>query len=139
MRVGEKMFYEWDIAVPANTAEAAPKDTRVYVGAGVIVEGAVQFPRRCAGLVHVQLREGGYQLWPRNRTGSIKGDDAIVPMTEAYEIKAWGTELTILAWNTSELHAHTVTVRVVVLPKALAWPYLALQNLTNALRMALGI
>ena len=109
------MFYEWAIAVPANTTEAAPITQEMKLTKGVITRIEIQFPTGCAGLAHCRILEGTIQKWPTPPSTSFASDGYTVPIEENYELENLPATLFAKAWNLDDTYDHTIYVRVGVL------------------------
>lgn len=121
------MLYEYDLIVPANTAEAEAVEQRMKLTAGVIHRVEVQFPIGTRALIHVQIFRGGHQVWPTNLDGNIKADGYVVAWDENYELSAGDNELVAKGWSTADTYSYTVSVRVGILAKEAVnpWAHLA--------------
>jgi len=128
------MFYEFDAVTPVGRLEANPLKTEMKVHRGVLVKGEIMFPLGCAGVAHARVFILEHQIWPLNRTGSMKGDYTTIEIREAIEIRPGEETLHALTWNTSGRNSHTITIRLIVLPRLLAYPYLMIQGLVDSLR-----
>jgi len=114
------MFFAWDISVTAGTAEATPKTQILKLTSGVITGVDVKFPSGCHGLVKVRLKHWEFQLMPLSRGEWITGDDEAVKMPTYFELATGPYELKFEGSSPDASYDHTVTVRVSVLPKAVA-------------------
>ena len=123
------MQYVKDVFIEHNTTYANRITRDFKVSRGVIVLAAVRFPFGCCRLVGVKINHGLHQVVPANPDGSLFGHNETIDPPEWYEIKSGGAVMTIKAWNLDEAFDHTITVRLVVLPKWLAYPYSILANL----------
>lgn len=131
------MFYEFDITVSKNTAEADAQKTVLRLQRGIITEASVQIPTGCKGLVNLRAKRGGQALWPKNIEGSIKGNGAIIPISAYEELKAGWNQIDIYTWNTSTKHDHTLTLRIIVLPDYVANPFAGMESIRNSLILLL--
>ena len=112
------MFYEFTVAVPANTAKTAPAELQVALSPGRLVAVSVQFPRGCFGLVHTCALRSAHQLYPSNIDGDISAEDATIPWADDLVLEDDPYVLTLQAWSAGSFFAHTVTWRFNVLPLA---------------------
>ena len=113
------MMYSYAITVPPNTAYADPVIEEVKLPAGLISHVEVEFPAGCAGLVHVVVTEGLHQVWPTNPEGDLASDGYVIPWDEHIEITEPTLRLEAVVWSDDDTYAHTVTVRITVLPAGL--------------------
>lgn len=110
------MFYEKDLPLPANTPRSAPVDVDLSVHPGTVERIAVQFPKGCAGIVHVQIFHWERQVWPNNPSGSFRGNDTVIEFTEDYRLSDFPFVLTLRGWNDDDTYLHTPIVRVQIRP-----------------------
>ena len=110
------MFYEFVLAVPANTAKAAPAELEVPLDAGAVVGVSVQFPRGCRGEVQVAIFRSNHQVWPGDPDTYISGDDAIVPWVEDYDLDDVPYSFLLRGWSPTTRFAHNITFRFNLLP-----------------------
>lgn len=110
------MFYELRISIPANTAKAAAVDTDLFLHAGTVTQVGIEFPKGCAGLVHVQIFHWERQLWPTNTDSDFIGDGAQIVFTEDYKVVDPPFIFTVREWNLDELYAHAPIVRLQIVP-----------------------
>lgn len=114
------MFFAWDITILAGTADNAPKKETLELAAGVITGISVKFPSGCHGLVKVRLNHGEFQLMPLSRAEWVTGDDEPVKMATYYELKPGMSKLKFEGSSPVCSYPHTVTIRVSILPRAVA-------------------
>lgn len=110
------MYYDVSFTIPANTAKAAPLEQQVKLCHGVIHRVEIGFPSGCAGLVHLQVRHGLYQVWPTNAQGSFNTDDYTIPIDDYFELFEEPYILTLVGWNLDDTYDHTLEVRFGILP-----------------------
>lgn len=123
------VFYEFDATTPANTAESSPLETAMRVNAGIIHFVEVMFPAGCAGLTHARIKQGGFQLYPRNESGSLKGDRTYLRFSDFYEVMPGEGHLRLITWNDSKIHQHKVTVRIGILQPGEMFPEIKVADL----------
>jgi len=114
------MLYCWDVTIPAGSTEAAPYVQQLKISKGVIVKLQVKFPSGCHGLVKVRLFRWTSQLWPLSPGEWITGDDEVIDAPEYYEFLKGPYRLELKGCSPGTTFAHMVTVRIVILPKAVA-------------------
>ena len=118
------MIFRFGIETPANTAATAKVKTLLGIPQGIITQLDVQFPSGPQGLLHLQIRNSLHQLFPYNTDEDFSSDfvnisfrEHIPHLIEPYELQAY-------TWNLDTLYAHTVIVRIGVLPVHVAAPWL---------------
>lgn len=114
------MFFAWDITIAAGTGEDELKEQILKITKGVITRLDVKFPPGCHGLVKVRLLRSEFQLVPLSRDEWVTGDDETVPSETYYELEETPPELKFIGCSPDTTYPHTVTVRIQVLPKAIA-------------------
>jgi len=106
------MIYSFEIAIAANTAEAAAQETAIKLAPGKVTRVEVLFPGGCAGLVHARILRGAQQLWPSNPSSNFSGDGEVISIDEEYDMIESGYELTAKTWNDDDTFAHTIQIRL---------------------------
>lgn len=133
------MFYEFAVAIPANTPATAPVEEDVHLSPGTVVRVDFQFPRGCVGLVHVQVWKGEHQVWPVNTDGNISSEGQTVTFPEDYDVDEDPFTLTLRGWNLDDTFPHTITFRFAVLPLESGRSGRAAGGLVGRIAAALGI
>jgi len=105
------MFYEFDLAIPANTPASAPAELTVDLSPGTITMVEVQFPSNCVGLVHARILDGVHQVWPTSLDTDIAGEAQNVRWSEEYDLLELPYQLTLQGWNDDDTYQHTLTFR----------------------------
>jgi len=106
------MIYASTITTPAETAEGAKEDVTLKITSGLIWMLEVDFPPGCCGLLHVQIFDGLYQVFPASTGESLHGDAVTVHFDDLYFKQAAPFELKIRTWNDDETWQHVTQVRV---------------------------
>lgn len=106
------MIYGGVISTPANTTAAAPLDTVVEITAGLIYHLKIVFPPGPAGLLHVQILDAAYQLFPTTQGQSLVGDNLALEWDELYDKAAAPYLLTVRTWNLDDTYAHELTALI---------------------------
>lgn len=114
------MLYAWDITVPANTLQADPLEQLLKLTHGVITKVSVKYPAGCHGLVQVRLLHEESPLVPLNKDTWLTADDEAVETPEYFELDTQPFALKFVGVNNDDTYPHTITVRITVLPKAVA-------------------
>lgn len=112
------MYYQWERSIPANTLEADAIEERLQLTWGIIREVHVGFPPGPAGLVHLQIRDKGWQILPWTPLQSLAWDNHVFVLPCNYELDVEPYDLTIRAWNEDDSYAHTVFIGVVLQERA---------------------
>lgn len=114
------MFFAWDIAIEKGTTEDEPKTQILKLSKGVITRLDIKFPPGCHGMVKVRLLRYEHMLVPLTRDQWITGDGETVPSEAYYELVEAPAQLKFVGISPDTTNDHTITVRVTVLPKAVA-------------------
>ncbi len=125
------MNYELRLPVPKNTTKAAPVEDTLKTHPGVVTRVSVLWPERTAQLGHCQILRWGKVIWPPYDDMDFTGSGIPVEWNEEHELLDPPHEFVVRAWNDDDTYAHTVTVRVAVLPVDTAAGGGVLKRLTN--------
>ena len=105
------MYYDFNLTVPALTLATAPVTSVVELVPGNIHRVEIQFPRGCAGLVHVSILHSLHQVWPSNPGGTISSDGLLVAWSENWDLVGEPLALTLQAYNLDDTFPHTIAFR----------------------------
>jgi len=133
------MQYVWHVIVPSDTTAADATEQSLHMTKGVVVRVQLVFPSGCWGLVHVKIFEGGHQAWPHNMDGDFAANGETIDFPEAYDLKEVPSKFTFWAYNNDQTYSHTITARITVLPRWVAYPYLVMGKLVDLLKLVLGV
>jgi len=106
------MIYTASILTEANTAEASAKRTVLRVGKGLVWRIEAEFPPGCAGLAHLFITDGNYQVFPATMGESFASDGTVISFDDLYLKTAAPFEFVVTTWNLDEAWDHTLHVRV---------------------------
>lgn len=115
-------MFDFAITTPANTTQAAPQRTTLELERGVIDLVHIAFPPGPQGLLHVEIRQGDSQVWPRNGQDGFAWDNFTIPFNPRFEISTSPAELVAVTWNDDDTFAHQVTLRFNIVPRELVFP-----------------
>ncbi len=130
------MFYSLAVTVPANTTEAAPKETSVKVSHGVVTSVSFRPRPGHSGLCHVRVFYHEHQLWPVSRNEDLHGDTFPIEWNDYEEIFTPPYELMIRSWNEDDTYPHTFDLSFAILPEEVVKPDSALMG---GIRKFLGL
>ena len=116
------MFYSVEIAVPANTTEASPVETRITVSHGVVTRAAFRPRPGHSGLCHARVFYHDHQLWPVSREEDLHGDTFPIEWPEYEELFIPPYELVVRSWNDDDTYSHTFDLDFALLPERVAAP-----------------
>ena len=106
------MYYQATITTPANTTYAACLVTTLGLARGLITKLLIAFPPGPVGLLHVQLKDKGWQIAPWSLGENFAWDDFVFEMNTKYEMIVEPYEVTILTWNDDTAYEHKVFIGV---------------------------
>lgn len=132
------MFDTWDITVTANTLDKTPIEQTLKLTKGVIVRCDVKYPAGCHGLVKARLFYHTFQLIPLNKGEYITGDDETVPTETYFELAAAPYSLKFEGSSPGTTYDHVITVRITIVPKAIASIYPLVEWLENFAKRIFG-
>jgi hypothetical protein len=112
-----------DITIPPNTPQNSPVKVSVSVPAGIIRKVWVLIPYGHKALAHLIIRHGETQIIPWS--GDVHGDGEQLVFDEIYELPT--DDILILeGWNEDSTYSHKFIVRLLILPKLVAYPELGM-------------
>jgi len=106
------MVYTASITASKQGEDGDVRDVVLSVAKGLIYRIEVDFPLGCSGLVHVQIFDGGYQLYPASPGEAFQGEGVIVGFDDLYMKQVAPFEFRILVRNKDECWPHTIQVRI---------------------------
>jgi len=112
------MYYKWEKSILANTLEADAIEECLQLTRGTIREILLGFPPGACGLLHLQVRDKGWQIVPWTPLQSVAWDDYVFVLPCDYDLDEEPYDLTIRAWNLDDTYAHLAFVGVVLDEKA---------------------
>lgn len=108
------MFYEYNVPIPANTAQNNELSTLLRLSRGFIRRVELVFPRGCAGLVGVRIFRGNLQVIPLNFPAWIDTDDEVVKADTEIDLTVNPFELEFRGYNLDDTYSHNIRVRVLI-------------------------
>lgn len=111
------MIYTADITTVANTAADSKKPTPLHVTKGLVYKIEIDFPHGSAGLLHCQILDQGFQLWPSSTGTSFHSPGYVISFEDTYLKETAPYQFDIRTWNLDETHDHFLQVRVGLVSK----------------------
>jgi len=111
------MIYSAEIHTPMNTPALTPLETWMDVTSGMIYVMKIYFPPGSAGLMHVQIYDSGYQLFPSTIGESFSGDNLALSFDETYPKLEPPWFLRIRSWNLDTDYDHEVHIQIGMVSK----------------------
>ena len=111
------MIYGGVIHTLPNTLASAPMETVVDITSGLIYHVKIIFPPGPSGLLHVQVFDISYQLFPTTIGASFVGDNLKMEWDEMYDKDEAPHILIVKTWNDDDTYAHDVSVLFSIVSK----------------------
>jgi len=99
-----------DLAIPRNTSQLAPVETRILSTLPIVGRVTIRFPKR-AGLAAIRLIDRGFQFAPLG-SGWIRADQVEVSFFAGRRLEGPPYEITIQGYNTDDTFSHTCQLRI---------------------------
>jgi len=106
------MIYTASITYSKGQSEATLTRTTLRVGYGLVWRMEVEFPPGCAGLAHVRILDGSYQMYPATPGETFASDGAVIGFDDLYMKASEPFSFMIEGWNEDTAWDHTLQVRV---------------------------
>ena len=132
-------MYTDDLVVPAGKPEAEAIEETIEIEKGVITKVEVHFPPGPCGLVHTRCFYGIRQLWPRPEGSTAHLNGVVLVIPEHWQLPETPCVLTVKGWSPGTGFPHTITWNFYTLPRALAAPWLVMQDFIAILKRLMGI
>ena len=116
------MFYDFSFTIPANTPKYPLYTIEAKLSHGIIHRVEVTFPRGCAGLAHLRIKKGLFQVWPLNPTGDFSANRYTIAFNDFYKLYSAPYLLTLHGWNLDDTFQHELQIRFGVLPAEVLLP-----------------
>ena len=127
------MLYSKHVTFPADQTELTKTIEHFGISKGWIYRAWVIFPPGCAGLVKIRVEHEGHPIIPINKSDYIKADSYTFELPMFYEVAEEPYQITFEGWNEDEVHPHTITLMLLVLPKNYIMPIGATEGIMESL------
>jgi len=131
-------IYTIKLTVPANTPVDKPKRTTVDLAKAVLTRISIRIPPGHFALTGLRILYGRLQLWPEESGTWLTGDDEAITWNEYFELPDDPTRLTLEGYNEDDTYEHSFYVRLMTLPKAIAYPWLAVARFVKLFSRLIG-
>jgi hypothetical protein len=111
------MLYVATITTLANTPELSPLSTFIHVTAGLVYHVEFFFPPGSAGLLHFQLLDGAFPLFPSTPRESLIGDNNLLSYDDMYMKGEPVYTFEARTWNLDTEYDHLLQVRIGMVSK----------------------
>ena len=105
------MIYALSITTLKGVSEEQAAIGILPVTPGLLWLLEVDFPPGCCGLVHIQIFDGLYQVFPASPGQSFHGDNITIHLEDLYFKQAAPFEFRVVTWNEDTKWDHTLQVR----------------------------
>lgn len=112
------MIFSSTISTPKSTLITAPVRTVLKLSKGLIYVVETYLPPGSSGLLHVQIFDASYQVWPTTRGESFRGDNLAFKYDDLYMMDSEPFQLLIITWNEDDTFSHDCFVHVGLVSKA---------------------
>ena len=106
------MVFSVSITTTSATAKTGAKRTFLKVSKGLVYRMEVEFPPGCCGLLHCQVFDGSYQLYPASPDDSFHSDARVIGFDDLYLKSGAPFEFVVKTWNLDDTWDHTIQVRI---------------------------
>jgi len=111
------MVYRKSVTTLPNVKQVLPDRSTLNLTKGLCYFLELMFPSGSEGLLHVQINDGGYQVWPSTPGESFFGDDIYLKYDDLYINETEPTSFEIITWNDDDLYQHQVVVGIGLVSK----------------------
>lgn len=111
------MIYTATISTPKSTDAANKKRSRLSVTKGLVYKVEIDFPHGSAGLLHAQIFQPGFQIWPTNPNEDFHTPGFVISFEDTYLKDTAPYRFDILTWNEDDTYAHTMQIRIGMVSK----------------------
>jgi len=132
-------IYTAKLTIPANTPRDSPVSASVSLEKAVLVRISIRIPAGHHALAGLRISYGDLQLWPEEAGTWISGDDEALEWNEYFELPHDPTHLTLEGYNEDDTYEHSFYVRMMTLPKAIAYPWLAVARFIKLFSRLVGL
>jgi len=106
------MQFQKALRIEADQDVTDPERYDLKVTAGIVEQLAVEFPAGCAGLAHLRILRGGYQVWPVEIGEWFTSDDHVVVIPCHYAMMDHPLQFRLEGYNEDETNYHVITARI---------------------------
>lgn len=116
------MFYAFDQTILTAHDQDNKQRLELDLTAGIIHQVDVLFQDGCNHEAHVQIFQGGFQLWPSNRGNTLRGNATVISFREFYELTPGNSDLHAIIWGDGTINDVEVIIQIGLLPKKIIQP-----------------
>ena len=127
------MLYSKHVTFPSGKTELTKTARHFHISKGWIYRAWVIFPPGCAGLVKIRVEHQGHPIIPINKSDYVKADNYTFELPMYYPVPTEPFRVTFEGWNEDDTYPHTITLMLLVLPKAFILPVGAVEGIMESL------
>jgi len=127
------MLYAKHVTFPLGQTEATKTVAHFHINKGWIYRAWLIFPPGCTGLVKIRVLHQGHPIIPINKSDYVKADNYTFELPMYYEVPTEPFRVTFEGWNEDDTYNHTITLMLLVLPKAFILPVGAVEGIMESL------
>jgi len=132
-------IYTAKLTIPANTPRDSPVSVSVSLEKAVLVRISIRIPPGHEALAGLRIKYGRLQLWPEEPDTWLSGDDEAITWDEYFVLPDDPTRLILEGYNEDDTYEHSFLVRFMTLPKAIAYPWMAVNRFVRMLSKLIGL
>jgi len=132
-------IYTAKLTIPANTPRDSPVSVSIELTRAVLTRISIRIPPGHCALTGLRISYGDMQLWPEESGTWVSGDDEALEWNEYFELPDDPTRLTLEGYNEDVKYEHSFYVRMMTLPKAIAYPWLAISKFVKLFSRLVGL
>ncbi len=106
------MIFTKAVTAPKGGSIANPLSVDIPVTNGLIYKVEFYFPPGSVGLLYVQVKDGGYSLWPSEPGEWFFGNNITISFDDKYFIQAPDHRLKLWYYNEDDTYEHKFQVRI---------------------------
>jgi len=106
------VIYQITVSTPIDDYFDIPKHTFLKVAKGLVYKVEIDFPPGPAGLLKLQIFDGGHQVWPSSSGEYFATDNYCISFDDTLLKLIAPFQFDIYTLNEDTIHPHAVTVRL---------------------------
>lgn len=106
------MIYSFDFEIPRDTSFYNPQHNILPISEGLVYRVEFQFPSGCAGLAHIQVYDGGHQVWPSHPHNDFAGNNNTIAFDDLLMKSQPPFQFDLYGYNDDDTYHHTIFVRI---------------------------
>jgi len=106
------MIYTKTITEAHGGNASSPTQRKFPVSSGLIFKVEFYFPPGSSGMLHVWVKDGGFQIWPSEPGETFFGDNTLIAFEDMYYVAAADHNLDVYSYNLDDRYDHVFQVRI---------------------------